>query len=120
MAAPLAAKSTLPVGYGEAATEAFAFALDDGVASGVGFLRLFVSTTYVDMTALQQPSPFFGDDRKGMSSFRTVSSGGKVNPSLSYTANCGVPMKKPPAMDIWDVWTYVMIIKIEAGIDKQQ
>jgi hypothetical protein len=120
MVAPLAAKSTLPVGHGEAATEAFAFALDDGVASGVGFLRLFVSTTYVDMTALRQPSPFFGDGRKGMSSFRTVSSGGKVNPSPSYTANRGGTFKMSPPVDLWDVWTYVMIIKREAGIDKQQ
>jgi hypothetical protein len=40
----------------------------------VGFLRLFVSTTYVDMFVLEQQSPFL------------VAHGGA--------------MKKPPAMDI--------------------
>jgi hypothetical protein len=48
--------------------------LPDGIPADVGFLRLFVSTTYVDMFVLEQQSPFL------------VAHGGA--------------MKKPPAMDI--------------------
>jgi hypothetical protein len=86
MTAPLPARhknngpSELKVGYGEADVEAFQFTLADGIPEDVGFLRLFVSTTYVDMSVLEQQSPFVGR---------------------------GVGVKKPPAMDIWDVWTYV-------------
>jgi hypothetical protein len=88
MAAPLPplhkdnGPSELKVGYGEADVEAFQFTLADGIPADVGFLRLFVSTTYVDMSVLEQQSPFL------------VARGGA--------------MKKPPAMDIWDAWTYVL------------
>ena len=88
MAAPLAARhedgrpSELPVGYGSAGGEALEFFLVDGVTSDVGFLRLFVSTTYVDMTALEQPA-------------------------LLY-AERGSKMVTPPSLDIWDAWTYVL------------
>ena len=88
MAAPLAARlenskpSELPVGYGSAGGEALEFFLADGVTSDVGFLRLFVSTTYVDMTALEQ------------SSFLCAERGSK--------------MVEPPPLDIWDAWTYVL------------
>jgi len=87
MAAPLPgrhkdnAPSELKVGYGEADVDAFQFTLADGILADVGFLRLFVSTTYVDMSVLEQQSPFL------------VARGGG--------------MKKPPAMEIWDAWTYV-------------
>jgi hypothetical protein len=87
MAAPLPAQqndnrpSELQVGYGQADVEAFQFTLPNGIPAEVGFLRLFVSTTYVDMSVLEQQSPLVA---------------------------CGVAMKKPPAMDIWDAWTYVL------------
>ncbi|KIM75177.1 hypothetical protein PILCRDRAFT_827595 [Piloderma croceum F 1598] len=87
MAAPLPARlkdsgpSELKVGYGQA-DEAFQFTLADGISADVGFLRLFVSTTYVDMSVLEQHSPFL--------------------------AARGDAMKKPPAMDILDAWTYVL------------
>jgi hypothetical protein len=87
IAAPLPARrndsrpSELKVGYGQADVDAFQFTLADGIPEDVGFLRLFVSTTCVDMSVLEQQSPFL------------VSRGGG--------------MKKPPAMDIWDAWTYV-------------
>jgi hypothetical protein len=54
MAAPFPARckddrpSELKVGYGEAAVEAA------GISKDVRFLRLFVSTTYVDMSVLEQ------------------------------------------------------------------
>jgi hypothetical protein len=88
MAAPLPARlkdsgpSELKVGYGQADVKAFQFTLADGISADVGFLRLFVSTTYVDMSILEQHSPFL------------------VAP--------GDAMKKPPAMDILDAWTYVL------------
>jgi hypothetical protein len=74
MAAPLPARckddrpSELKVGYREAAVEA------DGISKDVRFLRLFVSTTYVDMSVLEQQSPFL-----------VARSGG---------------LKRPPVMDI--------------------
>ena len=88
MAAPLPARhkanrlSELKVGYEKADVEAFQFTLADGI-SDVGFLRLFVSTTYVDMAVLERQSPFL------------VARGGG--------------MKKLPTMEIWDAWTYVCV-----------
>jgi hypothetical protein len=82
MAAPLSAYSELPIGYGEADVEALEFTLNDDVTSDVAFLRLFVSTTYIDMLVLEQTSPFF------------MSRGGRK--------------VKPPSMDVWDAWTYVI------------
>jgi len=88
MAAPLAARhegsrlSELPVGYGSAGGEALEFSLADGITADIGFMKLFVSTTYVDMTVLEQESPFH--------------------------AARGTRRAKPPSMDIWDTWTYVL------------
>ena len=88
MAAPLPARrkddrpSELKVGYGEAAVEAFESTLADGISKDVRFLWLFVSTTYVDMSVLEQQSPFLVARRGGL--------------------------KRPPVMDIWDTWTYVL------------
>jgi hypothetical protein len=90
MEAPLLPRRTdsrgeLNVGYGEAGVEAFEFSLADGLNADVTFLKLFVSTVYVDMTTLEQSTPFF-----------TVRGGEK---------------KKPPSVDIWDAWTYVVRTK---------
>jgi len=89
MAAPLRARhpdneasSELKIGYGEANAKALWFSLADGINTDVTFLRLFVSTDYVDMSALEQLSPF-------------------LNPR---GANLGVP----PTLPIWDAWTYVL------------
>jgi hypothetical protein len=90
MAAPLPPRhknnepSELRVGYEEADVEAFQFTLADGIPADVGFLRLFVSTTYVDMLFLEQQSPFL------------VARGGRGR------------IYNPPSMDIWDAWTYVV------------
>ena len=88
MAAPLPARhkanrlSELKVGYEKADVEAFQFTLADGIPSDVGFLRLFVSTTYVDMSVLEQESPFL--------------------------VARGVARVKPPVTHTWDAWTYVL------------
>jgi hypothetical protein len=91
MAPPLAAKSKLSVGYGEANIESFEFSLTENVDWDVTFLRLFVSTTYVDMKVLEQSSPFFADR------------GGKAT--------------NPGSHDLWDAWTYVLKTKRQ-GIGK--
>jgi hypothetical protein len=88
---PLAAHSKLLVGYGAANLEAFEFWLPDDVTSDVNFLRLFVSTTSVDMRVLEQSSPFF--------------------------AGRGGCKKKPPSQPVWDAWTYVITTERQ-GIDK--
>jgi len=89
MAAPLRARhpdneasSELKIGYGEANAKALWFSLADGINTDVTFLRLFVSTTYVDMSALEQQSLFLNAHRASM--------------------------KVPPPPPIWDAWTYVL------------
>jgi hypothetical protein len=89
MVAPLPARrkdgsgpSELPVCYGEAGVSAFEFELADGQTSDITFLKLFVSNVYVDMTVLEQSSPFF------------TGRGGKVVATSSK--------------DVWDTWTYVL------------
>jgi len=75
MAAPLAVRhddsksSELPVGYGSGQ-----FSLPAGAMTDIGFMKLFVLTTYIDMTALVQETPF--------------------------CAACGTRRAKPPSMDI--------------------
>jgi hypothetical protein len=84
MAAPLSRRgdksSELPVGYGSG-NKALAFTLADGVTADVGFMKLFVSTIYLDMTALEQESPF--------------RSAGAMRRELSLAGK-------------WDAWTYVL------------
>jgi hypothetical protein len=72
----------LKVGYGEAGVDALEFSLPDGLSSDVTFLKLFVSSVYIDMTVLEQSSPISG---RG-----------------------GPKMTKPPSTDVWDAWTYVL------------
>jgi hypothetical protein len=74
--------SELAVGYGTAGAEAIEFSLADGVTADVGLLKIFVSTTYVDMTVLEQDSPFY--------------------------VSRGIKRGKPPPVDIWDTWTYIL------------
>jgi len=86
--APLAARyrdgrpSELSVGYGEANVDASRILITRGRDLDVGFLRLFVTTTYVDMTVVEQSSPFF--------------------------AARGAKKMRPPPLNIWDAWTYVL------------
>jgi len=85
VASPLPAQkqnmvSELAVGYKEANAEAIMFELPEGVTSEVTFLKLLASTTYVDMKAIEQSSPF--------------------------DATRGAKRKKPPSVDLWDEWTY--------------
>jgi len=85
MAAPLARRgdksSELPVGYGSG-DKALTFTLADGVTADVGFVKLFVSTSYLDMTALEQESPF-------------CSAVGAMRRELFLAGK-------------WDAWTYVL------------
>jgi hypothetical protein len=98
MASPLPAPkedmvSELAVGYGEANAELIVFELPKGVTSEVTFLKLFVSTTYVDMTALGQSFPSDATCGVGMSPF---------------SATRGAIRKiRPSVEDVWDEWTYV-------------
>ncbi|KIM75897.1 hypothetical protein PILCRDRAFT_13260 [Piloderma croceum F 1598] len=91
MEAPLASAraitrpSELKVGYGEANVEAIKFSLADGKSEDVGFVKLFVSSTYVDMTSLKKDPLLSGAHTRG-----------------------GVTMIKPPRTEIWDAWTYVI------------
>jgi hypothetical protein len=74
--------SELPVGYGSAGGDALEFSLADGITADIGFLKIFVSTSYVDMSALEQESPFH--------------------------AARGTKRAKPPSIDLWDTWTCVL------------
>jgi len=82
IAAPLRPSSNLKLGFGEANAKAIRFSLANGINTDVTFLRLFVSTTYVDMSALEQQSLFLNAHRASM--------------------------KVPPPPPIWDAWTYVL------------
>lgn len=96
MEAPLARahatnrSSKLNVGYGEANVEALQFSLANDITEDVGFLKLFVSSTYVDMTGLKQDSLLHGARGRGFK------------------------MVRPPPVDLWDAWTYV-IKTVETG-----
>ena len=76
----------LKVGYGEAGVKAVEFSLADGLNKDVTFLKLIVSTVYVDMSVLEQSSPF-----------SLVSRGGNMGPTR--------------VRGIWDAWTYAIKTK---------
>jgi hypothetical protein len=130
MAPPLAARFELPVGYGSVDAEALQFSLADDVAEDVTFLRLFLSTTYVDLSVLEQlyvvnlagleqSSAVFGGGEKVKSSISVASDGEstseKVNSHGIFMSGGkngdqrrGGRKAKSPAEDVWDVWTYVL------------
>ncbi|KAJ6499183.1 hypothetical protein C8R45DRAFT_106796 [Mycena sanguinolenta] len=63
MAPPLIARPTssteptrITVGYGASGGYAFQFVIPDGVTTDTGFLKLFVSTSYLDLTRIEQPA----------------------------------------------------------------
>lgn len=53
------------VGYGAGGGDAIEFSLKPGERSDTGFLKLFVSTTSVDMECLEQMFPFDSVKRGG-------------------------------------------------------
>lgn len=55
---PLARDACMCIGYGANGGDPFSFCLDAGEKAGTGFIKAFVSTKYVDMSSLAQPSPF--------------------------------------------------------------
>ncbi|KAJ7137943.1 caspase domain-containing protein [Mycena epipterygia] len=60
MEPPLKAKSgpeptRITVGYGAGGGYAFQFVIPEGVTSDTGFLKLFISTKYLDMSRVEQP-----------------------------------------------------------------
>ncbi|KAJ7717814.1 hypothetical protein B0H16DRAFT_1798870 [Mycena metata] len=61
MEPPLKAKSSpeptrITVGYGAGGGYAFQFVIPEGVTSDTGFLKLFVSTKYLEMSHVEQPA----------------------------------------------------------------
>jgi hypothetical protein len=60
MAAPLRHKSALTVGHGNNDGQAIEFDIQPGDGSETGFLVLFLSTQYADMTHIQQSSVLDG------------------------------------------------------------
>ncbi|KAI0717937.1 hypothetical protein C8Q72DRAFT_756661, partial [Fomitopsis betulina] len=48
--------SRLPVGYGSSGTDSLRFSLPSGCKTDSGFLKVFFSTSYVDMRSVQQSS----------------------------------------------------------------
>jgi len=52
------------VGYGAGGGDPIEFVLNEGQQSDAGFLKLFVSTVYVDMDHVTQSSPFESPSRR--------------------------------------------------------
>ncbi|CCM00513.1 uncharacterized protein FIBRA_02547 [Fibroporia radiculosa] len=55
---PLRGKDSLTIGYGDSGSPPQRFFLRDGQKLDVGLLKLFLSTEYVDLSHIPQPSPF--------------------------------------------------------------
>lgn len=56
------AGGVLPIGYGSSGREPREYWLREGQNVDFGFIKLFVSTDYVDLSGISQPSPF--DDNR--------------------------------------------------------
>ncbi|KZT70653.1 hypothetical protein DAEQUDRAFT_764523 [Daedalea quercina L-15889] len=81
--------SRLPIGYGASGTDSLRFSLPQGAKMDSGFLKVFVSTTYVDMRSVQQSSIL---DRYSRSTTQT--------------------QKDTEFIGTWDEWTSVLTCKI--------
>ncbi|KAH9831963.1 caspase domain-containing protein [Rhodofomes roseus] len=58
MAPPLPKEGRLPIGYGSSGTDSLRFSLPSGAKVDSGFLKVFVSSAWVDMRSVQQASIF--------------------------------------------------------------
>ena len=58
MDSPLRPNGSMKVGYGAGDEAPFVYTLNDDQDLEVGFLRLFLSTEYVDFSHIPQSSPF--------------------------------------------------------------
>ena len=57
---PLAVGSKLTIGYGSGGGRGFKFKLSEGKDVDVGYLKLFLTTKYIDYSYVAQDSPFGG------------------------------------------------------------
>ena len=57
---PLAVGGNLTIGYGSGGAKGFKFNLSEGRDVDVGFLKLFLTTYYIDYSYVAQKSPFGG------------------------------------------------------------
>jgi len=55
---PLKPKASLSIGYGSGGSPPFTYFIDEGQSVDVGFLKLFLTTEYVDFSDVPQLSPF--------------------------------------------------------------
>ena len=58
---PLKPKGSLPIGYGAGGSPPFEYFLQEGQSVDVGFMKLFLTTEYVDLSNVSQISPFERD-----------------------------------------------------------
>ncbi|KAG7440956.1 uncharacterized protein BT62DRAFT_956394 [Guyanagaster necrorhizus] len=63
----LPARESLTIGYGASGTVPHMYALREGQDVDVGFLKLFISKKYVDLSGIIQKSPFDDDRHSGRS-----------------------------------------------------
>ncbi|KZV73851.1 hypothetical protein PENSPDRAFT_732580 [Peniophora sp. CONT] len=58
----LPARGTITLGYGASGGRPYRYYLREDTKEDIGFIRLFVSTEYIDLSHIQQVSPFSADD----------------------------------------------------------
>ncbi|QRV77162.1 ICE-like protease (caspase) p20 domain protein [Ceratobasidium sp. AG-Ba] len=62
---PLPKEGSLSIGYGASGTTPFAYYLEDTQTVDVGIIKLFVTTSPVNLGSIQQASPFEGLNERG-------------------------------------------------------
>jgi hypothetical protein len=55
---PLKPNGSLSIGYGSGGSPPFTYYIEEGQSVDVGFLKLFLTTEYVDFSDVPQLSPF--------------------------------------------------------------
>lgn len=55
---PLSPGGSLSIGYGSGGSAPFTYYIEEGQTVDVGFLKLFVTSEYVDFSNIPQVSPF--------------------------------------------------------------
>lgn len=93
---PLKANGSLEVGYGEHGNGAsIKLSVPEGMHTDSGFIKVFVSTKYVDMQPIAQPSPLHD-----------------ANPPSTYGRGAAMAFAGPVGADSdqasWNVSTYIL------------
>lgn len=110
---PLPANGTLTPGYGSSGTPPHLYFLRLNQDLDIGYIKLFLNTRYVDLSHIEQKSPFEGAEGARLAALSRGVGGGEDRQSKVQEA------RRILKSSIWDEITYV-IVQRKADCDDRE